>query len=204
MLKTLKTLKILYFCAGLITVSVLGTSSVAAQCNENFKAIIRSLSAHMGERAGYMKQVAAAKYAAEGKGSTPYTAIRELQVLLATKESADQINLPTYKLLNNVQLQMDMAKQIQAYWINQWNKKTPVKLPEHPSLTVLRDKLRAIDKQLYPVMASASPALSTCSANAIATIIKSEFGQYGIDDKYKLDLFYPMLAASLKGLGHMD
>ncbi len=136
----------------------------------------------MAQRAQIMKQVAATKwYNTPNHQAAAYGAIQEVKVLQNAEILADQMGVDPWRLLVFVQVQMDLSKQIEAYWINYWN------LPSTPanqkptvktviSLDQLRDQIKQIDGRLYPAINRALPAIDDCSISKMHVVYQQNFG----------------------------
>ncbi|WP_192483479.1 MULTISPECIES: hypothetical protein [Cysteiniphilum] len=107
----------------------------------------------LAKRSSLMKEVAIAKaYAAQQKGkytATAYDAKQEVRVLAAAKQAASDCQLEPLPLYAFTQLQMDVAKQIEAYWIGLLKGKSiQAPSPEH-TLTALRIELQGLNAKIY-------------------------------------------------------
>ena len=81
-----------------------------------------------------MKQVALIKYNQSDKPII-YRASQEIKILESSFLTANSYNINPVKYAIFIQLQMDLYKYIQAYWINRWNKnQTKNKLPKNQNL----------------------------------------------------------------------
>ena len=157
-------------------------------------------------RASYMSQVAAAKYlAAKGNQPVLYVPDRELFLLKKVAASARQTGLPPEAATAFAQLQMDLAKQIQAGRILLWQRKLRPAPQVAPDLTRIRAAIVALDRQLYPAIRQALPALSSCpvvqSAEKICVALQAKgvmTGDASADDA--VAFFCPVLAAGLSGM----
>lgn len=128
---------------------------------------VLSLAKQIALRASYMKEVAAIKYKAYGAQISPYSAEQEIKVLRSVEKVADELKLPQDKLMMYAQIQMDLSKQIEAYWIEAWRNHSS-KIPATPeTLEQVRAKIQAVNATLYPAFKRAIPAMRDCSAAQI-------------------------------------
>lgn len=134
-------------------------SSAYAACNISQ---LDSLFKSIANRNGYMQAVAANKYAAH---KNIYDADQELKVLKTSQQIGHQNNLPVSQIMLYTQIQMDLAKQIEAHWFNYWEI-NPDKRPDSKSvqnLESLRTQIRDVDSKLYPQIAANLSNLANCS-----------------------------------------
>ena len=152
--------------------------SVYANCQPQALTIPMQL---MAQRAAMIKQVAAYKwYHAHQHHATPYRAERELVVLQNAQQIAKQQGLNPYKLMVFVQVQMDLSKLIESYWIEHWNNpNTPEQKKPNAhtivSLNTLRMTLGKLDAKLYPAIKDALPKIQQCPLTAIQPIYQHAF-----------------------------
>jgi chorismate mutase len=137
----------------------------------------------IGQRAGMIKAVAAYKwYHAPDHQATPYSAQREIKVLASVNSLAKKQDIDPLSLLIFTQIQMDISKQIETYWINYWNdpEKTVKGKPTKTtlkSLTSLRQQIEKLDASLFPLLKSAIPALQQCSVAQLRPVFNRAFAQ---------------------------
>ncbi|QIW09172.1 chorismate mutase [Francisella sp. LA112445] len=100
------------------------------------------------QRAELMKGVGICK--SKIKGSI-YDASQEVRVLQNAEKLAKQNKLEKNSFLIFIQLQMDLSKQIENYYLNNATKQ---QLEQQGSdcLTNYRDKIKKVDEQLYPAI----------------------------------------------------
>jgi len=168
-------------------------------CGSSKKII--AVAALIVKRASYMKDVAATKYKmAKGSFVSLYDGDRELRVLKDASTKARGLNVSVSGLLCFVQLQMDLSKQIQAYWVQQWRAGSQARPLKVSTLASLRKKISEVDEQLYPSLMSALPALSRCSYKEVHAIVEEKFKSSSMfSDKYQ-SYFPDMLAFSLQAI----
>lgn len=147
-----------------------------------------------------MKPVAIIKYRNNANAS-PYDAAQEVRVLKAVEAQAVALNLPGYGMLNFAQIQMDLSKQIEAYWILRWKNKQEGVPKAVEGLPALRKKINIVDGVLYPAIKAAQSAFSLCSVDALSKILHEQFKQAGVDETALPLQYYSMLAFSLKTIG---
>jgi len=116
-----------------------------------------------------LKDVAADKYVTH---KSAYDATQELKVLNNVDKLANSVGLDNYSVMLFAQIQMDMSKQIEEYWLDIWNKNPSLapKPGQYKGLTVVRSQIQVIDKQLYP---------------ALAKVPKNQCGTYNIQEEFK-------------------
>ncbi len=110
----------------------------------------------MSQRAALMKDVAAYKWI-ENHNATAYNASQEIKVLNSVKSIAIKNHFNVDSVFVFAQIQMDLSKQIENYWLNYWNNPNtpPIKKPTKNnviSLSKLRTKIIAIDSKLFPAI----------------------------------------------------
>lgn len=155
-----------------IAVLVAGTLfsvNVLASCNINSLATVYQL---MAKRASYMQDVALYKY---DSNENIYDANQELKVLQNNSQLANKLKLDNNSLLVFTQLQMDFSKQIEAYWIGQWNTKPDSKPNKEVDLNDLRQNIVNVDKKLYPVIKASLKEFARCDDATKNRIFKQEF-----------------------------
>lgn len=119
----------------------------------------------IAKRANLMKEVAANKYL---KRQGVYVAAREIKLLDDTQKIAKLHSLPIYPLMIFAQMQMDLSKHIEQYWLDSWDRQ-PQSIPrKSSSLNDFRLEIEHIDGQLYPAIKLATPLLKKLS---LATIM---------------------------------
>ena len=109
---------------------------------------IKDISQLVSKRALIMKQVALIKYNQSAKPII-YRDSQEIRILKSSFDKANFYNIDPVKYATFIQLQMDLSKYIQGYWISKWNKnKIPNNLPKDQDLTEIREKIMSINKQI--------------------------------------------------------
>ncbi len=139
------------------------TFSSYAECSTNNLDKLFSL---LAKRSSYLESVSAYKYI---NHENIYDASQELKVLQTSKQLAAKLKLPEQQVLIYVQIQMDYAKQIEAYWFSYWQT-NPGKRPQQSSLNslnTLREAIKQTDQQIYPLLASNSANLSSCQESIV-------------------------------------
>ena len=123
----------------------------------------------MGKRALLLQDVAANKYK---RGQSIFDASQELKVLQQLDNNAAKWGLDNYSLMQYAQLQMDLAKHIEQYWLNLWqsNPQLAPKAGQYQDLANLRQQIQVLDQKIYPNLAQ-SIQLNTC----INSEIQAEF-----------------------------
>jgi len=142
---------------------VASTNIYAAQCNTKQLDQLFNL---MSQRGNLMRGVAAYKYMEK---SSIYDANQELKLLQTSLDIADANQLNADKLMVFVQIQMDLSKQIENYWIQYW-KAHPEDAPDPgitPDISSLRQQIAAIDGKLYPQIGANVNNLKRCSQDTI-------------------------------------
>lgn len=119
----------------------------------------------IAKRANLMKEVAADKRL---KRQGVYVAAREIKLLDNTQKIAKSHSLPVYPLMIFAQMQMDLSKYIEQYWLDSWDRQPQSISRKSSSLKDLRLKIEHIDGQLYPAIKLATPLLKKLS---LATIM---------------------------------
>ncbi|GGF87569.1 chorismate mutase [Cysteiniphilum litorale] len=114
----------------------------------------------IAKRAEVMQLVAADKYSDK---TSIYAPAREIQVLQNVQAIANKENLPLYPTLMFSQLQMDMSKFIEQYWLDKWLADPKSFDHKDLDLTKLRATISSVDKSLYPAIKDALPSLKRCS-----------------------------------------
>ena len=126
----------------------------------------------MQQRATLLKDVAANKYVSK---SSPYDTKQELSVLTNVSQLADNLNLEKYSLLSFAQIQMDLSKQIEQFWLNSWQK-SPESFPKkYLDLATIREQIKLIDQQIYPGLKLALTNPNSCSEAQMQTQFNSIF-----------------------------
>ena len=107
------------------------------------------------QRECLMKAVAANKYIHHG---SVYDAAQEIKVLLNVANKAKKAQLNATDLQVFAQVQTDLSKQIESYWMNYWKtadrKPTPSK-----TLAQLRKNIITLDSWTLPVIKKSLPTL---------------------------------------------
>ncbi|WP_440617017.1 chorismate mutase [Cysteiniphilum sp. 6C5] len=114
----------------------------------------------IAKRAEVMQLVAADKYSAK---TNIYAPAREIKVLQNVQAIAKKEGLPLYPTLMFSQLQMDMSKFIEQYWLDKWISYPKSFDHKDLDLTKLRATISSVDKSLYPAIKEALPSLKRCS-----------------------------------------
>ena len=155
---------------GLI-VGVLGAGSVFADCND-----YDQLFNLIAKRTSYMQTVAANKYLAVPRGNI-YDAPQELKVLQNAQTQASNEQLESNVFLPFTQIQMDLSKQIQAYWFSYWRQYPQMapKSGQYANLATVRQQIKTIDDQLYPQLAKLITNHPECPANQLNTKFAAQF-----------------------------
>ena len=129
----------------------------AANCNTNLLSETFTL---IAQRAQLMEQVALNKY---NNKQNPFAAAQEIKVLQRAQQLAKKEGFALNPLLVFTQMQMDLSKYIQQYWMDQWQKAPADKLPGITlTLDQVRERIGYIDKALYPSLKKALPSLKRC------------------------------------------
>lgn len=182
-------------CFGLI-IGVLGAGSVFADCND-----YNQLFNLIAKRTSYMQTVAANKYLAARQGNI-YDAPQELKVLQNAQMQARNQQLESNVFLSFTQIQMDLSKQIQAYWFSYWqqNPQQAPKSGQYADLATVRQQIKTIDDQLYPQLAKLIATHPECPTNQLNTKLATLFAEIkGIP--YNPD-FRSLVAASITATVH--
>ncbi len=155
---------------GLI-VGVLGAGSAFADCND-----YNQLFNLIAKRTSYMQTVAANKYLATPQGNI-YDAPQELKVLQNAQTQASNEQLESNVFLPFTQIQMDLSKQIQAYWFSYWrqNPQMAPKSGQYANLATVRQQIKTIDDQLYPQLAKLITNHPECPANQLNAKLAAQF-----------------------------
>ncbi len=135
----------------------LAGSAYASNCQTD---TLKTVFKFVADRAQLMKFVAADKY--EQK-KPAYAAAQEIKVLNRVEQIAKDQGLPVYPLLIFAQVQMDLSKYIEEYWLDQWRKDPASYQPDKMSLAQLRNEIGQIDAKLYPAIKDALESLKRCS-----------------------------------------
>lgn len=126
----------------------------------------------MAKRAMLLKDVAANKY--KNKQGV-YNPEQELRVLKAAIIQAKKRHLDTTKVMEYSQIQMDMSKQIEAYWVELWQNNPKTFPTKYQRLGVVRRQIKAIDEEIYSkIQLSVS---ITCSANEAQVVFNDSFNE---------------------------
>lgn len=147
-----------------ISFSLLTVSNLQAECLA-FKPVFELMS----KRANLLKDVAVNKYKLK---QNVFDASQELTVLQRVDSQAAKFGLEKYSLMQYTQLQMDLAKHIEQYWLNLWqnNPQLAPKAGQYQDLANLRQQIQVLDQQIYPNLAQ------TIKSNACTNIeIQDEF-----------------------------
>jgi chorismate mutase-like protein len=136
---------------------ILSSTAQATECDNTKLTMAFDL---IAQRAQVMQLVAADKFI---KKSGIYAPDRELQVLQHVKIIADKEMLPAYPTLVFTQIQMDMSKFIEQYWLAKWSADAKSFNQKDVDLTKLRAVISQIDDKLYPAIKMALPSLQRCS-----------------------------------------
>lgn len=152
----------------LISATIIMWSNLQAECLA-FKASFDLMS----RRAALLKGVAANKYQL---GHNIYDASQELNVLQQVDKLAVKLDVERYSLLQYAQLQMDMAKHIEQYWLNLWqsNPLLAPKANQYQDLAEVRQQIQALDQQIYPNLAQAIKS-NSCTSIEIQTEFATSF-----------------------------
>ncbi|TNF66314.1 MAG: hypothetical protein EP298_09180 [Gammaproteobacteria bacterium] len=151
----------------------------------------------MAERTELIKGVAANKYVTDGN---VYAAAQEVKVLNGAKDYAlaHGLNAGSFMLFN--QMQIDVSKQIESYWISYWRnhpKDAPTKATIK-SLTTLRSELVKLDGVLFPALQAAIESFKHCSNQQLQAAFDQQFSVVkGIPNKPS---YGDMLLQSVKGI----
>lgn len=154
---------------GLIA-SIVVTNSFA-DCSD-YNQLLNSIA----KRTSYMQAVAANKYLTIPQGNI-YDAPQELKVLQNAQQQAHQLQLESNTLLQFTQIQMDLSKQIQAYWFNYWQKNPQFapKPGQYPDLVTVRSQIKTIDEQIYPQLAGLIKVHSECPTTQLGSNMSKLF-----------------------------
>ena len=109
---------------------------------------IKDISRLVSKRALVMKQVALIKY---NQSATPiiYRDTQEIRILKSSFAKANFYNIDPVKYAIFIQLQMDLSKYIQGYWISKWSENKIIKnSPKDQDLAKIRNKIFSINKQI--------------------------------------------------------
>ena len=157
---------------GLI-ISVLSAGSAFADCND-----YNQLFNLIAKRTSYMQTVAANKYLATPQGNI-YDAPQELKVLQNAQMQAHNQQLESNVFLPFTQTQMDLSKQIQAYWFSYWqqNPQLAPKPRQYADLATVRQQIKIIDDQLYPQLAKLITTNPECPLNQLNTKFAAQFAE---------------------------
>lgn len=130
----------------------------------------------MAKRANSMQSVAANKYLVKPQANI-YVAPQELKVLQNAQSQAVKLQLESSAFLQFTQIQMDLSKQIEAYWFDYWqnNPKSAPKAGQFPSLKTVREQIRTIDNQLYPQLATLIKNHPECSQKQLQSMFYQQF-----------------------------
>ncbi len=115
----------------------------------------------MNYRAILLKDVAANKYKNQ---QSVFDAAQELKILQQVYTYAEELSIENYSLMQYAQIQMDLSKQIEQYWLNLWQS-NPLLAPkdgQYKNLKYIRQQIQILDKQIYPSLAR-SIKLNSCS-----------------------------------------
>lgn len=156
----------------------------------------------LAKRASLMEKVAAYKwYNAPNNQATAYSATQEQAVLLSAQQTAQKLKITPLSLMLFSQIQMDLSKQIEAYWITYWNAPTTPPADKPTSATIislnrLRNQIQKIDLKLYPMLQQDIPYFKSHNIKTIQTQLNTAFdSMQGIPTKPS---YLALLAASLK------
>jgi chorismate mutase-like protein len=140
----------------LISFSFLTVSNLQAECLA-FKPVFEL----MRKRAMLLKDVAANKYKLK---QNVFDASQELKVLQRVGSQAGNSGLEKYSLMQYAQLQMDLARHIEQYWLNSWqnNPQLAPKTGQYQDLAHLRQQIQVLDQQIYPHLAQSIKS-NTCT-----------------------------------------
>lgn len=165
-----KEVKLMYLIRVIVLIICVTTSTVVqARC-----VVFKPAFNLMAQRANLLKDVAAYKYLTH---KSSYDAAQELKVLNNVDKIANDLGFDSYSLMQYAQIQMDMSKQIEEYWFNIWknNPKLAPKPGQYKDLTLVREQIQAIDKQIYPALRKAIE--NQCSVYDVQDMFKSNFEQ---------------------------
>ena len=119
----------------------------------------------IAKRANLMKAVAFNKHITN---HNIYCATQEIKLLRRIQKIATELSLPVYPVMIFAQIQMDLSKYIEQYWLDHWNKSDNQNHDNDFSLKQLRLTIKEIDHQLYSAIKQAVPILKNFS---LATIM---------------------------------
>lgn len=152
-------------------------------------------------RASLMKNVASCKFSMNHQMSA-YSAKQELLVLHNAQEVAEKNHFNTNSFLLFIQIQMDLSKQIETYWIDHWNNSYNQNYSNEVNcLSSLRLKIKKIDDKLYPKIRESIPQFKSISNKALAKKIRNTFMGFkgniikGVPDNPD---YFELIAMSLK------
>lgn len=133
----------------------------------------------MAKRAKLMKLVAASKWY-QNPDQSVYDAQQEVKVLQNTQQVAKQYKFDAPALQVFVQIQMDVSKQIEYYWIAYWNDpETPEdQLPKKKdiiSLDKLRTEITQIDQKLFLLIHNSLPDIHQTPNNQLIRQLHQSF-----------------------------
>lgn len=143
---------------------LISISSITYASCENFQEVFK----FMRQRAYLLKDITANKYHTNPKQGV-FNSDQELKILKNVISFAKKENLEKYSTMQFAQIQMDMSKQVEQYWLNKWfaHSQQAPKIGTYQSLDKLRQQLSDIDKQLYSAIAHAKNVKNQCSSRKI-------------------------------------
>lgn len=193
-----------WFLFGFFTICLSGTFVFTQTVSKEFntdKITLKELAGLIAKRADYMKQVAMTKYADKQIKAVIYDWEQENKVLEKTIESAENFDLPKATTLCFEQIQMDIAKQIQSYWINIWSQQITGPIEQVVvSLPILREKIKKINQTLLLLISKSRHVLSRCPQKKIAAILKEFFERAEIKPSALMFVYLDMMAFCLKSM----
>ncbi|MCF6764144.1 hypothetical protein L3V82_00030 [Thiotrichales bacterium 19S3-7] len=154
-------------------VSLVAATATYADDNCNIEKINTAFEL-MAKRTELIKGVAANKYVTDGK---VYAAAQEVKVLNGAQAYAQAHGLNAGSFMLFSQMQIDVSKQIESYWINYWRnhpKQAPTKSTIQ-SLSTLRSELVKLDGRLFPALQAAVTSFKHCSNHQIQEAFNQQF-----------------------------
>ena len=168
-----------------------------ADCNLNK---LDKLTHALAKRAKIMKSVAEFKYY-KNYNATVYDSKRELIILRKASKISQQYDLPEAQLLNFIQIQMDISKHIEQYWINKLKDKN-VEIKNPPTLRELRKEIGKIDSKLYIKIKNNISNIKQCSVAQIKDSLEYEINKKNIEAIPTNPNFLLISASSIKNLSN--
>lgn len=124
---------------------------------------------YIKERASLMKSVAEYKFI---NNKNLYLPERELLVLLNIKNIAKIHNLNYDSILVFSQIQMDLSKLIEYFWIKKWKKDNEKVSHNYETLNNIRQKINDLDHKLYLCLKKYKNILQTIDFNKSYILFK--------------------------------